>query len=177
MISALLVAFVVASSAAHALNPFDFEGAHGVGAGWRSFPGTAAGVSATVKAGVLHLEVIDGAAVTACTEYMMPVSDQVLVRGSMRTQGVATSQGWQGARVMVYFFDAQGNRLKGEDTRPLLAKAVGDHDWIMFSQNVPVPEKATHARMCAELIGASAGSAWFKDLELAPPFQQAQAEN
>ena len=163
-VCALLALF--ASAPALAANPFTEPGTNGVGKGMRAMPGNMAGTLVRLEDGAARLDASPGKAVAVCTDQLQAVQGRLLVEGSFKTQGVTGPQGWNGARIKVYYFDAADQRLKGEKYQPELAFKRGDNDWFTFTQAIVVPEGAIKARLCAELVNAEVGSAWIKDLAM-----------
>lgn len=153
-------------SLALAGNPFASKGSHGVGDGWRTFPGKAAGVSVKLEDQTLRIDDVAEDMVSACLEEAVPVQGRLLLTGRWRYQGVEAAQGWQGARLKLYYFDSDGKRLKGEANQPQLAFGKGSADWTVLDRTLVAPETAVEARVCAELVGTTAGSMWLDSVEL-----------
>ncbi|MCK6505322.1 sulfatase [Myxococcota bacterium] len=165
LLSTALLA-LLASAPALAANPFTEPGTNGVGKGMRAMPGTAAGSLVRLEDGTARLDAAGAKTVAICTDQLQAVQGRVLVEGRFKTQGVSGPQGWNGARVKVYYFDGADQRIKGEKYQPELVFKRGDNDWVDFTQAIVVPEGAVKARLCGELVNVEAGSAWFQDLAL-----------
>lgn len=149
-------------------NPFATAGSKGVGEGMRAVPGTLAGNKARLEGGALRLEADPGKLASVCTDELIPAAGRMLVEGQWKTEGVAATQNWEGARIKLYYFDAAGQRLKGEKFQPQLAFKRGDSDWASFEQALVMPEGVVSARLCVEQVNSTAGVVWVKDLGLTP---------
>lgn len=164
--SALSVCALVAPGVADAANPFESAGEFGVGAGWRTFPGNAAGTSVVRDGDKLRLDGTGAESVSACTDKLIPVSGRVLLTGLWKAEGIEVDSDWKGARVRIVYFDAAGERLKGDENKPQVAFTNSGRDWASLDAVLTVPAAAGKARVCGEMLGVSKGSMWLKDVNL-----------
>lgn len=147
-------------------NPFATAGAFGVGQGWRSFPGKAAGAAVRREGTTLRIDDTELDTTSACTDQFIPVSGRVAVTGRWKYDGVQVDAGWKGARLVVYYYDAQNQKLKGDANQPVLGMGSGSADWTAIDRTLVVPEAAVKARLCGELVYTSAGSMWLDSMQL-----------
>mgnify|MGYP000962726731 CR=1 FL=1 len=162
-----------------AANPFASAGAAGVGEGWKTPTAALVGSKLRLEDGALRLDAngTDGADPKACLATRLDVASRVRIHGKWKTQGIEAAQGWQGGRLVVRFFDQAGAAIKGNAGTVAVVSGRGNRAWEDITKVLDAPAGAAKADLCVEMLDATAGTAWFKDLELAPKGQDTNAKN
>ena len=95
------------------VNPFATPGDQGVGEGWRVRSRSLVNVLAHLEDDSLRLDAPAPGEprVFACQVDLTPVSSRVLVQGEIRTEGIDVSAKWKGGRVMLRYYDRNGDVL------------------------------------------------------------------
>ena len=163
-------------------NPFDEPGEAGIGRGWVVRQAKHLSGAIHLDAGALVFEAPAGQpdqVVVACQAENTPVAGRSWVMGEWRLEGVTAPRKWQGARLMLLFYDAQGKKLEGEDGNRIYAQAQGSIGWTNVGGAYPVPEGAVSARLCAGLHAASTGKMWIRGLSFlqTPPNPTSTGKN